>query len=156
MKPVTFTIAALAALLVPEAAAAQHVVADISVHHGPVTGRVIVGDPDHYSPRSIIVVGPRHHARHGYRRIAVHYGHRGHGWYRRQGYRAVRVWYDPREDCYYDRNDRHGRLRAVVIYQRGGRYYRDRWADDDRGDRSGRDRDRDYRNYDREGFARSD
>jgi hypothetical protein len=161
MKPVTFAFAVLTSLLIPEAAAAQHVTADISVHSGPVHGRVIVGHPDYYAGRRVVVVGPRYHVRHGYRRIAIHYGHRGHGWYRRHGYRPIHVWYDSRHDCYYDRNDRHGRLRAAVIYERGGRYYRDRWSDDDRWER---DRDRDgygrrdraHRDYDREEYARSD
>lgn len=162
MKPLTFALAALASLLVPNAATAQQVVADISVHSGPVTGRVIVGQPDHYAGRGIIVVGPRYHVSRGYRHIAVYRGHRGHGWYRRHGYRPVRVWYDPGADSYYDRNDRHGRLHAVLIYERGGRYYRDSWSDEDRWGRDREDRgryghrDREYGNYDREGFARSD
>lgn len=162
MKPLTFALAAVASLLVPNAGSAQQVVADISVHSGPVTGRVVVGQPDYYAGRGVIVVGPRYHTRPGYRRIAVYHGHRGHGWYRRHGYHPVRVWYDPGADCYYNHNDRHGRLRAVLIYERGGRYYRDRWSDEDRWgrDRDDRDRygrrDREHGNYDRREYVRSD
>lgn len=146
MKPAFLTFAAVSALLVPSAGTAQQVVADIHVRHGPVSGHIVLGHPPVDATRTIIAVGPGyHHPRHGYRSVVVYRGHRGHGWYRHRGYRAVRLWYDPGHDCYYDRYDRRDGLRAVVVYERGGRYYRDGW--DDRDDRGYRERGRD--NHDR-------
>ncbi len=116
-------------VLLPGALAAQRVSADIVIGHGPVAGRVIVGDPYPHHTRSALVIGPRYH-------MIVTHRPRGHGWYRRHGYRAVRVWYD--DDCgrYYQRYDRnHPGLRAVVVYERGGRYYSE---DDRRRDRHDR------------------
>ncbi len=141
MKPAIRRFAALSALLVPSAVAAQQVVADIHLRHGPVAGHIIVGHPPVYATRTIIAVGPRYgHPRHGYRSVVVYRGHRGHDWYRHRGYRVVRLWYDPRYDSYYDRYDRRDGLRAVVVYERGGRYYRD--GNDDRADRRYHKRDR--------------
>jgi hypothetical protein len=71
--------------------------------------------------------------------------HRGLGWYRQRDYRAVRVYYDAGRDCYYDRPYYQG-LRAVVVYQNGGRYYYDDRRDGDRRDGYRRDDERnDYR-----------
>jgi hypothetical protein len=161
--------AALAAFLIPNGAAAQRVVADIRIHEGPISGRIVVGHPYGHSPRAVFAVGPRYHhdSRHGYRHVTVYRVHRGHAWYGRHGYRAVRLRYDPACDCYFERAHRDRGLREIVIYERGGRYYRDGWSNRDgrrdggparqRGDGldwdSDRDRDDDY---DREYARRSD
>jgi len=168
MRPTSLAIAAFAALLIPNGVAAQRVVADIRIHDGPVSGRIVVGHPYGYGPH-VFAVGPRYHrhSRPGYRHVTVYRVHRGHGWFRRHGYRPIRLWYDPAADFYYERAHRRGGLREIVIYERGGRYYRDGWRNDDRrGDRGpshgrgDRDRvdgwDRDDDDYDREYARRSD
>lgn len=123
---------ALALLLtVPGALAAQRVSADIIIGHGPIAGRVILGDPYPYHSRTIVEVRPHHGYRTVYREVVVMHRWRGHDWYRRHGYRPVRVWYDADYQRYYERHDRnHPGLRAVVVYERGGRYYRDERHDD--------------------------
>jgi hypothetical protein len=84
-----------------------------------MAGRIIVGDPYYRHPTYRPV----------YREVVVVRAHRGHGWYRHRGYRTVRVYYDAHRDCYYDRPYYHG-LRAVVVYQGGGRYYQDDYRHD--------------------------
>ncbi|MDX2120856.1 MAG: hypothetical protein SF070_07270 [Gemmatimonadota bacterium] len=117
-------LAAASLVLLPAAASAQRVVADISIHDGPVSGRVILGDPYGYRTR--------YHAPQ-VRTVVVYRSARGHGWYHRHGYRTVRVWYDADRHRYYDRYDRNYRgLREVVVYERGGRYYQDDSRYDDR------------------------
>jgi hypothetical protein len=80
--------------------------------------------------------------------------------WKRHGYRPVTVYY--LDGRYYDRYDRHHpRLHRIIVYERGGRYYRwddrdynhrDHWRDDryhrDRYDHDRYDDDRDdrYRN----------
>lgn len=150
MRIAGLAVAALVAIGIPNAAAAQRVVADIRVQQGPVSGRVVIGDR-RPSPRTVVVAHP-------YRTVTVYRVHRGHGWYEHRGFRRVRVWYDARSERYYDRYDRfHPGLREVVVYERGGEYYRDydrnddrRWNDDHRrnddhgwDDRDGRHNDRD-------------
>ena len=126
-----FALAALTALAIPTAASAQRVVADIRIQDGPVAGRIVVGHPGYarrwhdYSPR--------------YHTVAVYRTHRHHEWFRRHGFRAVHVWYDSDRDRYYDdAGGMRGRLREVVVYERGGRYYREDWRDDDRRQRDHR------------------
>lgn len=126
-------LAAASLAILPAAASAQRVVADISINEGPVSGRVIVGDPYGYRER--------YHAPQ-VRTVVVYHSARGHGWYHRHGYRTVRVWYDAERHRYYDRYDRNYRgLREVVVYERGGRYYHD----DDRYGNRYDDRRNDYR-----------
>lgn len=131
-----------ALLLLPAAAPAQHVVADIRIGEAPISGRLFLGDP--YGPSTRVIVdarrpAPSYHRRPAYREIVVYRAHRGHGWWRANNYRSVRVWYDADRDCYYDHAYGDGRrLREVSLYERDGRYYRDdeRWdRDDDRDDR---------------------
>ncbi len=131
---------ALALLLVlPGTLAAQRVTADISIGHGPVSGRVILGDHYHYSPHTLLEVRPRYRHRPVYHEVVVVHRPRGQGWYRRHGYRPVRIWYDYDHRRYYDGHDRNQQgLRAVVVYERSGRYYSDgRDAGYDRYDRTG-------------------
>ncbi len=144
MRYPKLVIAAMVASILPQAAAAQRVVADVRIGSGPVAGHIIVGDPyDHY---------PRYHARPVYREVIVYPVHRGHGWWRNRSYRAVRVWYDSDYDRYYDRDSQYrDGLREVVIYERDGRYYGDELDRHVRGDRDDRDRyyDRDAHERDR-------
>ena len=140
-------------LLFPVAAPAQHLVADIRIGQGPVSGHLYLGEP--YGPSAHVIVGARraapddYHRRPAYREIVVYRAHRGHHWWRDHDYRAVRVWYDADRDCYYDGDDDRRGLRQAVLYQRDGRYYRDdgdddRWAHDDdrrRHDRNDHDHD---------------
>lgn len=152
-------LAAASLAILPTAASAQRVVADISINEGPVSGRVIIGDQYRHRP---------HYRDSDVRAVVVYRSARGHSWYHRHGYRTVRVWYDAERHRYYDRYDRNYRgLREVVVYERGGRYYQDddrydnrrndyrrrvddgrRHDDDDRYDRD--DRDDDDRNRDRD------
>jgi hypothetical protein len=116
MRSTPMVLMMLGSLLLPSAAKAQHVVADIFVGGGPVSGRVIIGGPV-YSP------GYQHAPR--YRAVYVYRIQHGPAWFRSHGYRAVRFWYDDDRDWYYDHVDgRRGGLREVVVYERGGRYYR--------------------------------
>ena len=142
MTTARLTLAALA-VLIPSAAQAQRVVADLRVHEGPVAGHVVVGDV--HGRRTF--VEPRHSQRPFYRPVTVIRVRRGEGWYRHHGFRTVQLWYDADRNCYYDRRDgdRVG-LRAVVVYEQGGRYYRNvGWRDGDRHWRDRDDRDRDDR-----------
>jgi hypothetical protein len=146
MLSTRYVFATLAVLAFPAGAQAQRVSADISIGGGPVAGRIIVGDPYYHHPS--------YHYRPVYREVVVVRGHRGHGWYRNRGYPTVRVYYDVDRDRYYDR-PYCGGLRAMVVFQGDGRYYRD----DDRRDGYWRDdyRQGDYRNdYRRRAADRSD
>jgi hypothetical protein len=116
MRSLGLAVVAVAALSLPEAAQAQRVTADIAIHQGPITGRVIVGD--HYRHRPV------------YREYVVVRQYRGGGWYRNHGYHQRRVYWDGHR--YYDRPYRSG-LRVVYVYERGGRYYHD-YRDHDRND----------------------
>ncbi|MGH7656937.1 MAG: hypothetical protein ACREL6_01795 [Gemmatimonadales bacterium] len=146
----------LATGLIVQPAEAQRVSADIIIGNGPVAGRVIVGRPHirHHGRRVVVVdrFAPRRYVVHRYRVKHVGRGHAyGHvrGLRYLPGYHPIRVYYDVRGDRYYDH--RRPGLREVVLYERGGRYYRDwddrhdRWYDDD----DYRDRDRDYDRRDR-------
>jgi len=121
MRLSPFFLATLAAALIPSAAHAQRVFADVRIGEGPVSGHIIIASPS--APHDYH--GPRDYPR--YRVVEVYRMQRGAGWYRSHGYRPVQVWYDEDRDCYYDRYDRgrRGHVREIVIYQRGGRYYRD-------------------------------
>jgi hypothetical protein len=138
MNRVHLSVAVLAALVLPTPGHAQRVIADISIHEGPVTGRVIVGHPPVYHERAVVVVAPR-----DWRPVTVYRfdrAHRAHDWYRARGYRSVRIWFDPNQGYHYDRY--HRGLVEISVYQHGGRYYRSDWRDGDgsrdyRGDRYG-------------------
>jgi hypothetical protein len=140
MRSLGLTAVALAALTLPGTAQAQRVTADIAIQQGPISGHVIVGD--HYRPRPV------------YREYVVVRQYRGGGWYRNHGYHPMRVYWDGYR--YYDRPYRVG-LRAVWVYEHGGRYYHDERNDyrrrvdrrDDRYDRDVRSR-HDNDRYDRD------
>jgi len=83
---------------------------DVLIHSGPVTGRVEVNSPPREPMREVIVV-ERAHVPHG----------NAYGWWKKHGYRAVTVYYDGSR--YYSRRVARSGLRAVVLYEREGRYY---------------------------------
>ena len=121
-------VGALAFLPMPLAAQVR---ADVNVHIGPRPRHevVVVRRPPVrrvvVAPRVIVVERIHHRGR----------GHRSASWWHKHGYRPVTVYYA--RGRFYDRRfDSHDRVRSVVVYERGGRYYRD-W--DDRLDRGGRD-----------------
>jgi hypothetical protein len=118
---------ALGLLLAASPAPAQTVEAGVVIRSGPLTGRVILGEP----PPVVVYREPARWPRGPY-------------WSWRNQYRPVVVYYDG--DRYYDRwfGGRPG-LRRLEVYQRGSRYYR--WSDDryHHRDRNDRYRDRDDR-----------
>lgn len=137
--------------IAPAVLTAQRVAADITVGHGPVSGRILIGDPYPLYHRDVIEVRHRRPYRPAYREVIVVREHRGHGWYRSRGFRAVRIWFDVDRGVYYhERPYRNYRgVREVVVYERDGRYYHE--YDRPGRDWRGRDRDRRYddRDYDR-------
>lgn len=153
MRTTGLAVLAFAALSIPNAAAAQRVVADIRIQQGPVAGRIVIGDRHPTGPRTV-VVHPRYHDRREYRTVTVYRMHRGHGWYEHHGFHQVSVWYDADRERYYDRYDgRDAGLREIVVYERDGRYYQDDGRYDDRhghdrggnyDDRGGHDRGGNY------------
>jgi len=86
----------------------------VVIHSGPVAGHVEVGSPPpvvYREPvREVIVVEHAHVPR----------GH-AYGWWKNHGYRAITVYYDGSR--YYGRRLERRGLRAVVVYERRGRYY---------------------------------
>ena len=84
---------------------------------------VVVGSPSpavgERSAREVIVVEETHVPR----------GH-AYGWWKNHGYRQVTVYSDGTR-FYPRRLVRHPELKAIVVYEREGRYYR--WADEDKG-----------------------
>jgi hypothetical protein len=111
----------IAALSLAAPLQAQQVAADVVIRTGPVAGHVAVNGYSTYrrpvtvyrrAPARVIVV----------ERIVR--GQRGHvrgAW--KGGYRAVTLWYDGGR--YYDRCVRgYPGLREVVVYERGGHFYR--------------------------------
>jgi hypothetical protein len=96
----------------------------VVVQSGPVTGHVVVASPapaGYREPvRRVIMV----------ERVRMPRGH-AYGWRRQHGYRAVTVYYDGRR--YYTRRIVRPGIRAVIVYERSGRYYV--VDDDDRGER---------------------
>jgi hypothetical protein len=131
MRSSLFVLAALTALSVPTPASAQRVIADIRIQDGPVAGHIIIGHPTYAHPR--YDYSPR------YRVVTVYRSHRRAEWYRQHGFRKVSFWYDGGRDRYYDHAAGSRGLREVVVYERGGRYYREEWRDDDRRSRNDRD-----------------
>jgi hypothetical protein len=123
----------------------QRVSAEVGIHAGPVAGRVTLGDGySTYHRRPIVVRRASRIVvveRYGPRVIVVErFRHRPSKHWKR-GYRAVIVYYF--EGRYYDRfNPYHPGARKIVVYERGGRFYRD-WEDGRRhrhGNRNDRDR----------------
>lgn len=108
-------IVALALGLATAPARAQTTVeGGVVIHSGPVTGHVEVGSPPpvvYREPvREVIVVEQVHVPR----------GH-AYGWWKNHGYRTITVYYDGNR--YYGRRLERPGLRAVVVYERRGRYY---------------------------------
>ena len=87
----------------------------VVIQSGPVTGHVEVGSPPpvvvHDEPVREVIVVERTHVPHG----------NAHGWWKKHGYHEVTVYYDGAR--YYDRRLERQELRAVVVYERAGRYY---------------------------------
>ena len=94
--------------------------------------RVVVTPPPravrHDAGRHVIVV-ERTHVPRG----------QAHGWWKKHGYREVTVYYDGAR--YYSRRLESTGFRAVVVYQRDGKYYMADADGDDR-DRHGHGRDK--------------
>jgi hypothetical protein len=93
---------------------AQNVEAGVVVQSGPVSGHVEVGSPPpvvvQEQPARVIVV--EH----------IRVVHDDDDWWKEKGYRRITLYWDG--DTYYTRRFEGGRpLRAVVVYERGGRYY---------------------------------
>ena len=138
----------LTALLLAQPAHAQQVLADVVLQSGPVAGHVIIGDTYSTYGRQRVV-----YRRPPVRRVVVveqaprvivveRARYRGQDEWRRFGYRPVTLYYV--DGRYFDRSFNGGGARQVVVYERGGRYYRD-CDRDDRYDRDRSERDR----YDR-------
>jgi len=143
----------LSALLLAQPAQAQQVLADIVLHSGPVAGHVFIGDAySTYGRQRVIYRRPpvrRMVVVEQAPRIIVVEGaqYRGRAEWRRFGYRPVTLYYV--DGRYFDRSFNRPGLRQVVVYERGGRYFRD-WDQDDRYHRDRYDRDR----YDRDRYDR--
>jgi hypothetical protein len=135
MKVALFTLAL--ALPLATSVQAQTVGGHVVVRSGPVTAAVVFGPRPVYYPERP-VYGPRV--------VVVGSPYYGEDYWWHRGYRQVTVYYDPNRDCYYDHADPRFGFRPVVVYQRGGRYFREaefRRDDrrDNRGNREYRDRD---------------
>lgn len=142
LRPRSFALAA-ALLTTPGAAQAQHIVADIGIQQGPVSGHVVIGSPGYVRPRAHIEIRTGYRPYPAPRTVVVYRRHYGRQWYHQRGYRPVRVWYDGDHDRYYDRYDeRCAGLREVEVYEYDGRYYRDEVRADLRDDYRRRVRDR--------------
>ena len=102
----------------------------VVVQSGPVRGDVEVR-------RRARVIVPQRHV------IVVNRVHRPRGWWRKHNYRMVTVYYDGNR--YYLRRFARPYLRAVIVYERGGRYYvdEDHWKRKHRNHDRRDDRDRD-------------
>jgi hypothetical protein len=87
----------------------------VVVRSGPVTGHVEVGSPPpavvYREPAREVIVVERSHVPHG----------NAHGWWKKHGYREVTVYYDGSR--YYGRRLERPGVRAVIVYERGGKYY---------------------------------
>ncbi len=124
----------LAALSLVAPLHGQRVAADVVVRSGPVAGHVVIGDGystyrrpvavHRRAPVRVIVIERDHHRRHRH----------PHQW-ARLGYRPVALYY--LDGRYYDRPVRRWpAMREVVVYERGGRFYREcdhdhRWNERD-------------------------
>lgn len=118
--------AALVPLLSARPALAQRVQADIRIGGGPISGRVVIGDPYgyRYRPREAYIPVRRVYVE----RVRFRDRGRREGWFKKFRRNArVAVYYDRRDDCFYDRY-RPG-YREIEVFERDGRYY---WPDEDR------------------------
>jgi hypothetical protein len=134
----------LTALIVGGPAQAQQVRADIILRSGPVASHVFIGNGYSTYGRQRVV----------YRRVPVRrvvlaprvivverVRHHGYGDWRRFGYSPVTLYYI--DGQYFERGFYRPGLREIVVYERGGRYYRE-------GDENARyHRDHDERQHDR-------
>jgi hypothetical protein len=104
------TVAVIAVLMLGPAAgrlqAQTTVQGAVIVQSGPGAGPIEVRQP----VREVLVV----------ERVRTPRGH-AHGWWRKQGYRRVTVYYDGRR--YFVRRVARPGIRAVMVYERAGRYY---------------------------------
>ena len=120
--------------------AAQEVAANIFVHSGPISGRIVLDHGystyRHPEARRVVLVERRAPRVIVVERVRAH-RHEGH-WVHR-GYRTVTLYYV--DGRYYDRWVGGRGVRAIVVYERNGRYF-DPW--DGHRDHP-RDYDRDYR-----------
>ena len=104
-------LAALALGMIATPAGAQTTVqARVVIQSGPVRSQPVVRQ------RARVIVPERHV-------IIVNRIHAPRGWWKKQSYRAVTVYYDGHH--YYLRRYARPNLRAVIVYERGGRYYID-------------------------------
>ena len=150
----------LSALLLAQPARAQQVLADVVLQSGPVAGHVVVGNGySTYGRQPVVYRRPPVRrvvvVEQAPRVIVIERGrYRGQAEWRRFGYRPVTLYYI--DGRYFDRSFNRAGVRAVVVYERGGRYYRERDRDD-RYDRDRYDRDRherDRHDRDRPGHDR--
>ena len=131
----------VAGLLGIAPAANAQVSGTVIIGGGPIGGVITIGEPVIVArPRARVVVVDRPvYAGH---RVVVVERWRGKGHFKHhRGYARRVVYYDPRNQVYYDRHRRG--CHEVEVWERSGRYYRDR--DDDR--RYDRDDDRDRDRY---------
>jgi hypothetical protein len=130
----------LTALFLAQPAQAQQVLADVVLQTGPVAGHVVIGNGYSTYGRQRVI-----YRRTPIRRVVVVERTRYHGraeW-TRFGYRPVFLYYV--DGRYFDRSFNREGVRQVVVYERGGRYYRecddDERYDRDRHERGGHHRD---------------
>jgi len=104
-------------------AANAQVSGTIIIGGGPIGGVITVGQP-------VIVARPRARAVYVDPRVVYVERWRGKGHFKHgHGYSRRVVYYDPRDRVYYDGH--RGGCREVEVWERDGRYYRDRDYDDD-------------------------
>jgi hypothetical protein len=126
----------LTALLLAQPAHAQQVLADVVLQSGPVAGHVVIGNGYSTYGRQRVI-----YRRTPVRRVVLVERTRYHGraHWTRFGYHPVTLYYV--DGRYFDRYFDHAGVRQVVVYERGGRYYRE-CDEDDRYDRDRHERDR--------------
>jgi hypothetical protein len=126
----------LTALFLAQPAQAQQVLADVVLQTGPVAGHVVIGNGYSTYGRQRVI-----YRRTPIRRVVVVERTRYHGraeW-TRFGYRPVFLYYV--DGRYFDRSFNREGVKQVVVYERGGRYYRE-CDEDERYDRDRHERDR--------------
>ncbi len=94
---------------------AQSVGGQVVIHSGPVSAAVVFGPRPAYRPRPYYAP----------RVAVVSAPYRGDGYWSHYGYQRATLWYDADRDCYFDRGDPRYGYRPVVVYQRGGRFFRE-------------------------------
>ena len=102
-------LAVLALGVIATPASAQTTVqARVVIQSGPVRSHPVVRQ------RARVIVPERHV-------IIVNRVHAPRGWWKKHSYRAVTVYYDGQH--YYLRRYARPNLRAVIVYEQGGRYF---------------------------------